>query len=90
MFVVFISQEPLEFGSYFGLCKILLYQSFAVLLKINRLQQKLAFFSEKKKFVREQGVNKYNCQKQFSFRLKSCCGVVLSLLALCWFHKTLV
>lgn len=49
MFVVFISQELLEFGSYFGLCKILLCQSFAVLLKINRLQQKLAFFSEKKK-----------------------------------------
>lgn len=80
MFVVFISQEPLEFGSYFGLCKILLCQSFAVLLKINRLQQKLAFFSEKKKFVREQRVNKYNCQKQFSLHLKSCCGVVLRLI----------
>lgn len=53
MFVVFISQELLEFGSYFGLCKILLYQSFAVLLKINRLQQKLAFFSEKKKSLSE-------------------------------------
>lgn len=80
MFVVFISQEPLEFGSYFELCKILLYQSFAVLLKINRLQQKLAFFSGKKKVCQRTGVNKYNCQKQFSFHLKSCCGIVLSLI----------
>lgn len=50
--MVFISQQPLEFGSYFRLCKILLYQSFAVLLKINCLQHKPAgFFSEKKKKV---------------------------------------
>lgn len=45
----FISQQPFESGSYFRLCKILLYQSFAVLLKINYLQHKPVVFSTKKK-----------------------------------------
>lgn len=43
-FAVLVSQQPLAFGSYFRLCKTLLFQSFAVLLQINCLQHKLVGF----------------------------------------------
>lgn len=89
-FAVFVSQQPLAFGSYFRPCRTLLYQSFAVLLKINCLQHKLAFFSSgKKKVPPRRGVNKYKCQKQlflFLFHLRNCRVITVSLmLALCCF-----